>query len=83
MLQFSHALTHNTGRLSLTHTHIHTHTRRSIHTLLGHRGEISSVAFDYSGNMLATGSMDKTCKVWDIRSGELVSTLRWVWSVVM
>ena len=59
-------------------------SRRSVHSLLGHRGEISSVAFDYGGNTVATGSMDKTCKIWDIRSGQLITTLRWVWwSLVM
>ena len=52
----------------------------AIHTLVGHRGEISNVAFDYVGNQLATVSMDRTCKIWDIRSGKLTTTLRYILS---
>lgn len=53
-----------------------------VHTLVGHRAEISSLAFNYEGTMVATASMDKTCKLWDTRSGKLIHTLRSVsmWS---
>lgn len=38
-------------------------TGRCLHTLSGHRGEISSTAFDFSGDLCITGSIDRTCKV--------------------
>lgn len=49
---------------------------RALHSLLGHRGEISSVAFNYEGTVVATASMDKTCKLWDTRTGKLIHTVR-------
>lgn len=49
---------------------------RAVHSLLGHRGEISSVAFNYEGTVVATASMDKTCKLWDTRTGKVIHTLR-------
>ena len=42
---------------------------RRIHTLIGHRAEISSAQFNYDCSVIATGSMDKTCKLWDVGSG--------------
>lgn len=42
---------------------------RRIHTLIGHRAEISSAQFNYDCSVIATGSMDKTCKLWDVASG--------------
>ena len=41
-----------------------------IKTLNGHGGVIMSVRFNHSGNLLATTSGDKTCRIWD--------TLNWV-----
>jgi WD40 repeat protein len=37
-------------------------------TLVGHAELVQSVAFDPTGRFLATGSFDKTAKVWDISS---------------
>lgn len=37
--------------------------RRRVHTLIGHRGEISNVQFNWDCSLIVTGSMDKTCKV--------------------
>lgn len=34
-----------------------------VHTLTGHRGEISNVQFNWDCSLIVTGSMDKTCKV--------------------
>ncbi len=42
---------------------------RRIYTLIGHRAEISSAQFNWDCSLIATGSMDKTCKLWDGRTG--------------
>eukprot|EP01052_Picozoa_sp_SAG31_P032350 SAG31_NODE_3539_length_4144_cov_3.302101_1_plen_1330_part_01 len=56
-----------------------------LHTLEGHSGDVSSVAFDPSGGTLASGSSDQTVKLWDVASGECLRTLEGhsdgVWSV--
>jgi WD40 repeat protein len=44
-------------------------------TLTGHSEPVVSIAFSRDGSTLATGSRDKTIKLWDIGSGELKSTL--------
>lgn len=41
-----------------------------------HRRSVVSVAFSRDGRFLATGSGDRTVKVWDVASGELRDTLR-------
>jgi len=43
---------------------------RRIHTLIGHRAEISSAQFNWDCSLIATGSMDKTSKIWDATTGE-------------
>lgn len=42
---------------------------RRIHTLIGHRAEISSAQFNWDCSLIATGSMDKTVKIWDPANG--------------
>ena len=49
---------------------------RQLHTLIGHRGEIANALFSYDNSIIATGSMDKTCKIWDTRTGTVIETLR-------
>ena len=44
---------------------------RRIHTLIGHKAEISSAQFNFDCSLIATGSMDNTCKIWDRASGLL------------
>lgn len=45
--------------------------------MIGHRAEISNALFNYDGSLIATGSMDQTCKLWDPRSkGKPVTTFR-------
>uniref|UniRef100_A0AAY4C8Z0 Dynein assembly factor with WD repeat domains 1 n=1 Tax=Denticeps clupeoides TaxID=299321 RepID=A0AAY4C8Z0_9TELE len=45
-----------------------------VHTLIGHRGEISSVQFNWDCSLIVTGSMDRTCRVWDAPAGKCVFT---------
>ena len=47
-----------------------------LHTLIGHRAEVTSVSWSPDGTRLATGSWDGTAKVWDAASGRERLTLR-------
>lgn len=49
-----------------------TQLRKSV---MSHRGELTSVAFNAVGTMFATASSDKSVKLWDARSGAHHSTL--------
>jgi WD40 repeat protein len=49
------------------------HLRR---TLRGHSRTVMSVAFSPDGKRIATGSIDKTAKIWDTESGKELLTLR-------
>ena len=52
---------------------------------LGHSSFINSVAFSPDGRLIASGSYDKTIKLWDVNTGEEIRTLKghsgWVTSV--
>ncbi|OAL44839.1 WD40 repeat-like protein [Pyrenochaeta sp. DS3sAY3a] len=48
---------------------------KCIQTIEGHKGPATSVAFDRSGNKLATGSTDHTTRIWDVDSGDCVRIL--------
>lgn len=59
---------------------------RCIHTLTGHSNWVFSVAISPDGQTLASGSSDKTIKIWHLDTGKLLHTLmghsEWVRSVV-
>ena len=58
---------------------------RLLRTLEGHQAAVYSVAFDPVSHTLASGSEDKTVKLWNTTSGKLLRTLEGhqgtVWSV--
>ncbi|MEH1935981.1 MAG: serine/threonine-protein kinase [Nostoc sp.] len=53
--------------------------------LKGHSSDVNSVAFSPDGKTLASGSDDKTIKLWNLASGQEIHTLEgnsdWIWTV--
>lgn len=49
-------------------------TRQIIKTLLGHHCDLWTVAWSPDGSRIASSSLDGTAKVWDVASGEIIST---------
>jgi WD40 repeat protein len=47
---------------------------RWLRTLTGHTGWVTSVAFSPDGSLLASGSWDRTIKLWRVSDGALVQT---------
>ena len=47
-----------------------------IHTLHGHRDQVTSVAWSPDSNRLATGSADRTARVWEATSGKELIILK-------
>jgi WD40 repeat protein len=53
-----------------------------VRTLTGHTGEVTAISVSPSGRILASGSRDRTIKIWRLESGELLHTFagRSLWS---
>jgi WD40 repeat protein len=45
-------------------------TGESSHTLTGHCDRVTCVAFSSLGHLLASGSWDKTVRIWDVTTGQ-------------
>lgn len=60
---------------------------RSAYTLIGHQGEVNAIAFSPDGQEIASGSDDKTIKVWNLNTGKAIRTLtghsNWVYTVAI
>jgi WD40 repeat protein/tRNA A-37 threonylcarbamoyl transferase component Bud32 len=55
---------------------------RCLQTLAGHMGEVTALSLSPSGRFLASGSSDRTLKLWRLETGELLHTFagRSLWS---
>ena len=53
-----------------------THAQELLATLKGHSNEVWSVSFSPDGQVLASGSLDKTIKLWDVGSRRKIATLK-------
>ena len=51
------------------------HKWRCVHTLPGHSSFVNSLAISPDGQILASGSWDRTIKIWNLETGEFVGTL--------
>ncbi|KAJ2655721.1 U3 small nucleolar RNA-associated protein [Coemansia sp. RSA 1200] len=74
--QDAHAIIEKTGPIRLA----------SLYTFQAHDKDINSICISPNNNIFATGSQDKTAKIWDVATGSLLGTLqghrRGVWNIV-
>lgn len=53
----------------------HLDTGETLYSLTEHSGKVYSVAISRDGQILASGSQDKTVKLWNLQTGKLLRTL--------
>ena len=66
------------GGYGYWHEHLAAHTTWELavtNSLIGHSESVLSVAISPDGQTVASGSGDRTIKIWQLRTGELVNTL--------
>jgi WD40 repeat protein len=51
------------------------HDGRELRRISGHSALVAEVAFSPDGQRIATGSHDRTVKIWDTANGSLITTL--------
>jgi WD40 repeat protein len=49
---------------------------RPQHILMGHTHIVRSLAMSADGKLLVSGSLDKTIKIWQLETGQLIRTLK-------
>ncbi|VEU21311.1 DEKNAAC102686 [Brettanomyces naardenensis] len=54
---------------------VHHSNWKLFRVLLGHTGQVTSLTFDPQNEFFATGSSDRTIKIWNLASGQLQLTL--------
>jgi WD40 repeat protein len=55
--------------------HSESQTWRCVQTLEGHRGSVCALAISPDGQLLASGSFDRSIKIWNLETGSLEETL--------
>ena len=50
------------------------HQGEQLHSLYGHEGEIGAIALSPEQQILASGSHDKSIKIWNLQTGKLICT---------
>jgi WD40 repeat protein len=75
----------NLSALDLSATNDLTYPLKKI--FRGHTNRIFGVAFTPDGQTLATGSLDRTIKLWNVQTGACLKTLQghtsWVWAIAL
>jgi len=56
--------------------HLELSLDQSMRSLRGHQGTVYSPAWDISGSRIASGSRDKTVRIWDAQSGTCLQVLK-------
>jgi WD40 repeat protein len=54
----------------------HARTGKQVKVFRGHEGQGASAAFSPKGNLLVTVAEDTTARIWDLRSGKEILTLK-------
>ncbi len=49
---------------------------KHIHTFTGHSDRVNNIKFSPDGKILASCSLDMTCRIWEVSSGKQIHTLR-------